>query len=68
MKKGEFVELYAGEDGDYRWRRKSANGEILSESSEGYGDKDYALQEAKDNNRNEAGEPLEVRDLEITGD
>lgn len=68
MEQSEYVELYEADDGGWRWRRKAANGRTLSDSGESFDDKDYALQEARDNNRGQDGEPLEVRDLEITGD
>lgn len=30
------VTIYRGEDGDYYWHRKAENGQIVSDSGEGY--------------------------------
>jgi uncharacterized protein YegP (UPF0339 family) len=39
-----MVIVYQDESGEYRWH---ANGEIVSESGEGYQDKSYAIESAK---------------------
>jgi uncharacterized protein YegP (UPF0339 family) len=36
-------ELYKGADGEFRWRLKSANGQIFATGGEGYSRKDGAL-------------------------
>ena len=40
------VEVYRDEAQEWRWRRVAPNGEIVSDSAEGYVEKDYALQAA----------------------
>jgi uncharacterized protein YegP (UPF0339 family) len=35
-------ELYKSSNGEYRWRLKSGNGQIIATSGEGYGSKDGA--------------------------
>jgi uncharacterized protein YegP (UPF0339 family) len=37
------VHVYQDESGDYRWRLKADNGEIVADSSEGYRHKGYAI-------------------------
>lgn len=36
-------ELYASPNGEFRWRLKSANGQIIATSGEGYTRKDGAI-------------------------
>jgi hypothetical protein len=38
---------YPGESGDYRWKPKAENGEIIADSAEGYRRKRYATPRAK---------------------
>jgi hypothetical protein len=38
---------YPGESGDYRWKPKAENGEIIADSAEGYRRKRYATLRAK---------------------
>lgn len=38
----DIVTVYKDEAGEWRWRRQSANGEIVSTSGEGYGGKSHA--------------------------
>ena len=57
---GHKVEVYRDEGGFYRWRRKAANGQIVSDSAEGYTDKQYARHQATGLN-----EGVEVVDLTI---
>lgn len=40
------VEVYEDAVGEWRWHRKAGNGEILSASSEGYRDRDHAVEQA----------------------
>jgi uncharacterized protein YegP (UPF0339 family) len=45
------VRVYESRDGDWRWTRYDAgNNETLSESSEGFTDKSYAIEQAKELN------------------
>jgi hypothetical protein len=44
----DHVELYLDDAGEYRWRRKAANGEIVA-TSEGYTRKADAERSARDN-------------------
>lgn len=43
---GGSVELYRDKAGEFRWRRKAGNGEIVADSGEGYTSLDYAHQQA----------------------
>lgn len=43
----EHVELYVDAADQYRWRRKAENGEIVSDSSEGYWNRDDCLDMAE---------------------
>ena len=46
---GKFrTEIYMDEGGEFRWRRKAKNGEIVA-TSEGYKDKGNAIQSAREN-------------------
>lgn len=49
--KSHRVEVYRSEDNDFRWRRKAGNGEIVSESGEGYENHEHALEMAQDMNK-----------------
>jgi uncharacterized protein len=40
------VHVHQDDSGDYRWTLKATNGEILSDSAEGYVDRDYCVQRA----------------------
>ena len=42
-RKHDRVTVYQSKDGDWRWRRRAANGETVSDSSEGYEEQNYAL-------------------------
>lgn len=42
----DFVEVFKDDAGEYRWHRKAGNGEILSDSGEGYVDGHYAVKVA----------------------
>jgi uncharacterized protein YegP (UPF0339 family) len=42
----DFVEVFADDAGEYRWHRKAGNGEIISDSGEGYTDGAYAVKMA----------------------
>ena len=55
---GHKVEVYRDTAGMYRWRRKAANGEIVSDSAEGYTDKRWVEHQASALN-----EGVEVVDL-----
>jgi uncharacterized protein YegP (UPF0339 family) len=57
---GHTVEVYLSEGGDYWWRRKAANNRIVSDSGEGYTDKQYAMHQARALN-----EGIEPKDLTI---
>jgi uncharacterized protein YegP (UPF0339 family) len=46
------LHVYQDEAGDYRWRLKSDNGEIIADSAEGYRHKGYAITMAKKLNPN----------------
>lgn len=41
------VTVYKDNAGEWRWKRQSENGEVVSTSSEGYVDKRYALLQAE---------------------
>jgi len=41
------VELYQDDAGEWRWRRKAANGEIVAVSGEGYMHHEHALSRAR---------------------
>jgi uncharacterized protein YegP (UPF0339 family) len=41
------VIVYQDESGDFRWRLKADNGEIVADSAEGYRHKGYAITMAK---------------------
>jgi uncharacterized protein YegP (UPF0339 family) len=41
------VQVYQDEAGDYRWRLKAENGEVVADSAEGYRHKGYAITMAK---------------------
>lgn len=45
----EHVEVYKSEDG-WRWRRREANGEVVSANAEGLTSKDHAVDEARERN------------------
>lgn len=49
----DFVEVYKDEAGEYRWRRKSRNGKILSDSGEGYKRRSDCLKQAIRCNRDQ---------------
>ena len=55
---GHKVEVYRDEGGFYRWRRRAENGQIVSDSAEGYTDKRWAEHQATGLN-----EGVEVVDL-----
>lgn len=44
------VEVYKDADGEYRWRRQSENGRIVSVSGEGYINKEHAVRMATELN------------------
>jgi uncharacterized protein YegP (UPF0339 family) len=44
---GHKVEVYRGEDRDYRWRLRAANGEIIADSGEGYTDAAFTRHRAQ---------------------
>jgi uncharacterized protein YegP (UPF0339 family) len=45
------VRVYESRDGDWRWKRyDTGNHETLSQSSEGFTDKSYAIEQAKELN------------------
>lgn len=41
------VTVYRDDAGEWRWHAKSGNGEIVSESGEGYTEKGHAIDAAK---------------------
>lgn len=49
MAANEHVEVYKSVDG-WRWRRKEANGEVVSENHQGLSNKDHAVDEARERN------------------
>lgn len=46
----DHVEVYEDAAGEYRWRRKAENGEIVSDSAEGYADRSYCIARAAELN------------------
>ena len=46
------VQVYEGGDGFWYWRLKAVNGEIISDSAEGYRHKGYAITMAEKLNPN----------------
>lgn len=40
------VEVYRDDAGEWRWRRFAGNGELVSESGEGYANKSHAVTQA----------------------
>ena len=46
------VHVYEDESGDFRWRLVAENGEIISDSAEGYRHKGYCLSMAEKLNPN----------------
>jgi uncharacterized protein YegP (UPF0339 family) len=46
------VHVYEGDDGFWYWRLKAGNGEIISDSAEGYRHKGYAISMAEKLNPN----------------
>ena len=46
------VHVYQGGDGFWYWHLKAENGEIISDSAEGYGHKGYAISMAEELNPN----------------
>ena len=46
------VHVYEDEAGEFRWKLKSGNGEIISDSAEGYRHKGYAITMAEKLNPN----------------
>ena len=47
----DHVETFKDEQGQYRWRRQSTNGRIVSVSGEGFDDESYAVESAHRYNR-----------------
>lgn len=41
------VEIYRDDSGDWRWRLRAGNGEIVSDSAEGYSSHAYCLRRAE---------------------
>lgn len=44
------TEVYEDAAGEHRWRRKSENGEIVSDSAEGYVKRSYCIEQAEELN------------------
>jgi uncharacterized protein YegP (UPF0339 family) len=44
------VEVYQGGDGDWYWRARASNGEVVSDSSEGYTSRSYCIDMAEGEN------------------
>ncbi|MFT4259571.1 YegP family protein [Microbacterium sp.] len=53
-------ELYTDKSGEYRFRLKAGNGEVIALSSEGYSSKSSALNGIDSIRRNADGEVVEV--------
>jgi uncharacterized protein YegP (UPF0339 family) len=45
--KKDEIEVYKDKKGEFRWRRKSTNGQIVGSSSEGYSTKENCLNNIK---------------------
>jgi hypothetical protein len=44
------TQVYKDKSGEWRWRRKSENGQVVSESGEGYKNLDFAMRMARELN------------------
>ena len=55
-------ELYEDSAGDYRWRLRHSNGNILADSGEGYASKQKAKQGIESVKENAADAAIEERD------
>lgn len=58
------IQVYLDEFGEWRWRRKAANGEIVADSGEGYTRRAAALKAAWRERAEGNGGPQEIQVLE----
>lgn len=47
MSEPDVAEVFLDESGEWRWRRKAANHEVIATSGEGYVSKDHAIDMAR---------------------
>lgn len=62
-REGDLVTVFQDDAGEWRWHRKAVNGEIISDSSEGYVDRDHAMHMARELNSDVA---IQLKDPRFT--